>query len=109
MAALQLAMAVLRRASQRTITVSEASSKVFDYIVVGAGSAGCVLAEKLSRDPSCRVLLIEAGPKDTSPWIHLPVGYFKTIQDDSLNWKFVTKSDATGLDGRSINWPRVKP
>ena len=57
--------------------------KSFDYIVIGAGSAGCVLAARLSEDPAISVLLIEAGPRDTSPWIHLPIGYGKTLMAGS--------------------------
>ena len=80
---------------------------IFDYIVIGAGSAGCVLANRLSADPSKRVLLLEAGGRDTNPWIHIPVGYFKTINNPATDWCFKTKPDP-GLGGRSLNWPRGK-
>ncbi|MEQ9555420.1 MAG: choline dehydrogenase [Rhodospirillales bacterium] len=80
---------------------------VYDYIVIGAGSAGCVLANRLSADPAKRVLLLEAGGRDTNPWIHVPVGYFKTINNPATDWCFKTAPDP-GLDGRSINWPRGK-
>ena len=79
----------------------------FDYIVVGAGSAGCVLASRLSEDPGVRVLLLEAGPPDRNPWIHLPIGYGKTMWDPSVNWCFKTEPDA-GMHGRRIYWPRGK-
>ena len=80
---------------------------VYDYIVVGAGSAGCVLANRLSADPSIRVLLLEAGGKDTNPWIHVPVGYFKTLHNPKTDWCYKTNPDP-GLAGRSIDWPRGK-
>lgn len=79
----------------------------FDYIVVGAGSAGCVLANRLSADPSARVLLLEAGGKDTYPWIHIPVGYFKTMHNPRTDWCYVTEPDP-GLGGRRLQWPRGK-
>lgn len=79
----------------------------FDFVIVGAGSAGCVLANRLSADPSVSVALIEAGGRDASPWIHVPVGYFKTIKDPALNWMYRTEADK-GLNGRSLNWPRGK-
>ncbi len=78
-----------------------------DYIVVGAGSAGCVLANRLSADPKNRVILLEAGGRDTNPWIHIPVGYFKTIHNPKVDWCYKTEPDA-GLNGRSIEWPRGK-
>jgi choline dehydrogenase len=83
------------------------NNQLFDYIVVGAGSSGCVLANRLSQDPKNTVCLIEAGPKDRSPWIHLPIGYAKTMWDPKLNWKFQTESDP-GVNGRQIYWPRGK-
>ena len=57
-----------------------------DYVVVGAGSAGCVLANRLSENPQNKVVLLEAGPRDLNPWIHIPVGYFKTIHNPSVDW-----------------------
>ena len=82
-------------------------SKTYDYIVVGAGSAGCVLAARLSEDPRNRVLLLEAGPPDRSPWIHLPIGYGKTMWSPVYNWKFETDPDPN-MNGRRIYWPRGK-
>ncbi len=78
-----------------------------DYIIVGAGSAGCVIANRLSADPSKKVILLEAGGKDTNPWIHIPVGYFKTIHNPKVDWCYKTEPDP-GLNGRSIEWPRGK-
>lgn len=76
-----------------------------DYIVVGAGSAGCVLANRLSANPANTVILLEAGGKDTNPWIHIPVGYFKTIHNPKTDWCYETEPDP-GLNGRAIKWPR---
>ncbi len=79
----------------------------YDYIIVGAGSAGCVLANRLSENPDLRVLLLEAGGKDSNPWIHVPVGYFKTLHNPNTDWCYKTEPDP-GLNGRSLDWPRGK-
>ncbi len=78
-----------------------------DYAVVGAGSSGCVIANRLSADSGTSVALLEAGGPDTNPWIHIPVGYFKTMHNPSVDWCYRTEPDA-GLNGRSIDWPRGK-
>lgn len=78
-----------------------------DYVIVGAGSAGCVLANRLSEDPKVNVVLLEAGPADRNPWIHIPVGYFKTMHNPTVDWCYRTEADA-GINGRSIDWPRGK-
>ncbi len=82
-------------------------SEGYDYIVVGAGSSGCVLANRLSAGGRHSVLLLEAGGPDTSPWIHIPIGYGKTIFDRRINWGYETEPEP-GLDGRRIYWPRGK-
>jgi choline dehydrogenase len=77
----------------------------FDFVIVGAGSAGCALANRLSEDGKFSVAIIEAGPKDTNPWIHIPVGYFKTMGNPRSDWRYKTENDP-GISGRSIPWPR---
>ncbi len=79
----------------------------YDYIIVGAGSAGCVLANRLTEDPDIRVLLLEAGGKDDYFWIHMPVGYFKTMNNPRTDWCFKTVEEP-GLNGRAIGYPRGK-
>ncbi|PHQ27003.1 choline dehydrogenase [Marinobacter guineae] len=79
----------------------------FDYIVVGAGTAGCLLANRLSADPTNRVLLIEAGGRDNYHWIHIPVGYLYCINNPRTDWCFRTEPDP-GLNGRSLIYPRGK-
>jgi choline dehydrogenase len=79
----------------------------FDYIVVGAGSAGCVLANRLSADAGKRVLLLEAGGRDNWIWFHIPVGYLFAIGNPRADWMFKTEPEA-GLNGRSLNYPRGK-
>ncbi|MCB1742851.1 MAG: GMC family oxidoreductase N-terminal domain-containing protein, partial [Gammaproteobacteria bacterium] len=79
----------------------------FDYVIVGAGSAGCLLANRLSTDPSTRVLLIEAGGRDSYPWIHIPVGYLYTMNNPRTDWCLQT-TPQPGLNGRSLSYPRGK-
>jgi len=79
----------------------------FDYVIVGAGSAGCVLANRLSADGRHSVLLLEAGPKDSNIWIHVPLGYGKLFKDKTVNWMYQTEPEP-GLDGRTVFQPRGK-
>lgn len=78
-----------------------------DYVVVGAGSAGCAIAARLSEDATASVVLIEAGGPDRNPWIHIPVGYFKTMHNPAVDWRYRTAPDP-GLNGRRLEWPRGK-
>ena len=80
---------------------------MYDYIIVGAGSAGCVLANRLSADPAVKVCLLEAGPRDSSPFIRLPIGILFLMMSKTLNWRYYTEPQA-GLYGRRLFWPRGK-
>jgi choline dehydrogenase-like flavoprotein len=82
-------------------------SEAFDYVIVGAGSAGCVLANRLSKDPRNAVCLLEAGGKDNWIWFHIPVGYLFAIGNPRADWMFKTEAEA-GLNGRILNYPRGK-
>jgi choline dehydrogenase len=77
----------------------------FDYVIVGAGTAGCLLANRLSRDPAVRVLLVEAGRRDNYHWIHIPVGYLYCIGNPRTDWMYMTEPDP-GLNGRALRYPR---
>jgi len=77
----------------------------FDFIIIGAGTAGCVLAERLSQDRNARVLILEAGGSDRRFWIKTPIGYGRTFADPAVNWRYHTRP-SPGLNGRSMYWPR---
>ena len=81
--------------------------KEFDYIIVGAGSAGCVLANRLSVDPQTHVLLVEAGPRDWHPFIHMPAGIARLVNNQRLNWSYHTEPEPA-LGDRRLWWPRGK-
>ncbi len=76
-----------------------------DYLVIGGGTAGCILAARLSEDPSVTVVLLEAGPPDSDPWIHIPAGYARLFASGKFDWKFATEPEPE-LDGRRVPWPR---
>lgn len=80
-------------------------SETCDYLVIGGGTAGCIMAARLSENPTVRVILLEAGPEDRDPWIHIPAGYARLFASGKYDWKFSTEPEA-GLGGRSIAWPR---
>ena len=86
---------------------TEAIAGEYDYIIVGAGSAGCLLANRLSADADKRVLLLEAGGRDNWIWFHIPVGYLFAIGNPRSDWMFKTEPEP-GLNGRSLNYPRGK-
>ena len=79
----------------------------YDYIIVGAGSAGCVLANRLSADPQVQVLLVEAGPRDWHPFIHMPAGLARLVNNRRLNWSYDTAPEPQ-LQDRRVWWPRGK-
>jgi choline dehydrogenase len=81
------------------------TDSAFDYVIVGAGSAGCVLANRLSADPTRRVLLLEAGPRDWNPLIHMPAGIARLVDNRRLNWNYSTEPEPQ-LEGRRLWWPR---
>ena len=78
--------------------------KTYDYIVVGAGSAGCALASRLSERPDLRILLIEAGGRDRYPWVRIPLGIGKILADERFVWKYETEGEPQ-LDDRNLYWP----
>ena len=84
-----------------------ASSNTWDYVIIGAGSAGCVLANRLSAEGRHSVLLLEAGPPDRYPWIHVPIGYAKTMFNPVYNWCFKTEPEPQ-MNGREVYWPSGK-
>src|ERR1700710_130676 len=92
-----------------SLAASNRSSEAleFDYVIVGAGSAGCVLANRLSADGRNSVLLLEAGPMDTNLWIHVPLGYGMLFKEKTVNWMYQTEPEP-GLNGRSVFQPRGK-
>ena len=79
----------------------------YDYVIVGAGSAGCVLANRLTENPHNRVLLLEAGPRDWHPFIHMPAGIAKLVSKKGVNWDYYTQPEPN-LAGRRLWWPRGK-
>ncbi len=85
----------------------KAEAETFDYVIVGAGSAGCVLANRLSEDPANKVAILEAGGSDNWIWFHVPVGYLFAIGNPRADWLFKTDPEP-GLGGRALNYPRGK-
>ncbi len=83
------------------------ATNTYDFIVTGAGSAGCAVAGRLSENGKYKVLLLEAGTKDTNPWIHIPLGYTKTYTDPRVNWMFDSEPEKE-LNGRTLYQPRGK-
>ena len=80
-------------------------SEIFDYVIVGAGSAGCALAHRLSEDSRVKVALIEAGGRDRNPWIHVPAGYYRNFSNPSITWQYGSGPEPH-LNGRTVAWPR---
>jgi choline dehydrogenase-like flavoprotein len=79
--------------------------EAFDYVIVGAGSAGCVMANRLSEDPAVSVALVEAGGRDRNPWIHIPAGYYRNFSNPTVTWQYGSGPEPH-LDGRVVTWPR---
>src|SRR5436190_12860926 len=79
----------------------------YDFVIVGAGSSGCVLANRLTADPGTRVLLLEAGGRDTNLWIHIPAGFYRTIHDDKIVWIYETEP-LEALGGGRMQWRHGK-
>ena len=79
----------------------------FDVVVAGAGSAGCVLATRLTENPAISLCLIEAGGRDRNPWIHVPLGFGKLVANPEVNWGYETEPEPH-LNGRRLSWPRGK-
>ena len=79
----------------------------YDVVVAGGGSAGCVVASRLTEDPSLSLCLLEAGGRDRNPWIHIPLGFGRIVPNPRYNWGYATEPEP-GLNGRSIVWPRGK-
>src|SRR5260370_12621584 len=77
----------------------------FDVVVVGAGSAGCVLSARLTENPKVSLCVIEAGGRDRNPWIHIPMGFGKLVPDPKMNWGYQTEPEPR-LGGRTVHWPR---
>ncbi|HSR54647.1 MAG TPA: GMC family oxidoreductase N-terminal domain-containing protein, partial [Alphaproteobacteria bacterium] len=86
---------------------TSAFADTYDYLILGAGSAGCVLANRLSADPGVSVALVEAGGKDNWVWLHIPVGYLYAMNNPRADWMFRTEKDA-GLNDRDLAYPRGK-
>jgi choline dehydrogenase len=93
--------------SRAETSVRNEDASEYDYVIVGAGPAGCVLANRLTADGKNSVLLLEAGPKDTNLWIHVPLGYGKLFKEKTVNWMYQTEPEP-GLGGRSVFQPRGK-
>ena len=86
---------------------AEAFDEEYDVVVAGAGSAGCIVATRLTEDPRLTLCLVEAGGRDSNPWIHIPLGFGRVVPNPRLNWGYATEPEK-GLDGRSVVWPRGK-
>src|SRR5689334_24225441 len=97
----------LDQVTQEQVRNAEPIDGEYDYIIAGAGSAGCLLANRLSADPDKRVLVLEAGGNDNWIWFHIPVGYLFAIGNPRSDWCFKTEPEP-GLNGRSLNYPRGK-